>query len=532
MEWTPRTPGQLRVVGAIRLSKYTDASTSPEVQEEMIAHAATQLGGTVVGWAVDTDVSALKTTPWEREELRLWLDNPGAWDVMVWQRMDRAVRSMSDMADLGRYAKQNRKRLAFAAGPGGGMLELDFTSIMSEFMMMFLAFAAQLEGQTIMERNQGAAAHLRSMGRWSGGSIPYGFMRVRKVFSDGREGWWLTLHSDTAKIRLRAMAMIMAGRNYSDVWRWLVTSKAITPKNHQARMADPPRPENPDDEWSLTTVWQMLRSHIVRGHVKRRDGTLIRHPDGSPILHADPMVDEPTWFVFDAALKRLEVPHLSPRRKDGHELLGVAVCGTCERNMHGSRARTRRSRKNGGSGEPVYVDTFRCYGELHEAGQPAFSINRAPVLELVEERFLTVMGRHRRTQVVRTPGVDNTEEIQELESDVADLSGRLVRLRGPAADAVESQVQGLSDRLEELRRRPIVPPRDEVVELDTTWADDWRTNPDWTARRQMLLDVGARLWVHAGNRWTPREDRLKFEIGLHVDPEQDDLDDVAYQETL
>lgn len=117
-------------------------------------------------------MSALKTTPWERTELRYWLDRPDEWDVIIWQRMDRAVRSMADMADLGRYAKKHRERLIFASGPGGGMLELDFTSIMSEFMMMFLAFAAQLEGQTIMERNQGAAAYLQQIGRWPGGSMP------------------------------------------------------------------------------------------------------------------------------------------------------------------------------------------------------------------------------------------------------------------------------------------------------------------------------------------------------------------------
>lgn len=142
------------MVGAIRLSKHTDASTSPEVQEEMIVKTGERVGGTFVGWAKDTDVSALKTTPWEREELGVWLNDPGSWDVMIWQRMDRAVRSMADMADLGRYAKQRKKRLIFASGPGGDMLELDFASPMSELIMLILAFAAQLEGQTIMERNQ------------------------------------------------------------------------------------------------------------------------------------------------------------------------------------------------------------------------------------------------------------------------------------------------------------------------------------------------------------------------------------------
>ncbi len=477
-----------------------------------------------MGWAQDTDVSALKTTPWEREELSKWLDDPGSWDVMIWQRMDRAVRSMADMADLGRFAKKHRKRLIFASGPGGDMLELDFASPMSELIMLILAFAAQLEGQTIMERNQGAAAHLKSLGRWSGGPLPYGFMLTRKVFEDGREGWWLTEHPETATIRRKAIANVIGGRNFSEVRRWLISSKAVTPKNHQNRMAKPARPDDPNDEWSLSTVYDMLRSPIVRGHMHDSEGALIRNPDGSPILFGDPLVEDSTWYELKAALERLRVPGGAPERRDAHELLGVALCGTCQSNMHGSRYRGRRS------GE--LIDNFRCYGDKHEPGQPAFAINRAPVLEYVGAKFLEALGRFRRTQIIHVAGVDHTAEIAELESDLDELSSRLVRLRGSAADAVESQVQGLSDRIDELRERPVMPPREEVVELDTTWGDDWNSAADWTVRREMLKQVGAKVYVLPGGRWTPTEDRLRFEIGTHVDPVQDALDDVTYQESL
>ncbi|WP_127356090.1 hypothetical protein [Actinacidiphila soli] len=178
------------------------------------------------------------------------------------------------------------------------------------------------------------------------------------------------------------------------------------------------------------------------------------------------------------------------------------------------------------------VDSFRCNGKEHEKGQAAFSINRAPVLEYVSEQFLAHMGPFRRTQIVRTAGVDHTAEIEELAADVMELSGRLVRLRGPAADAVERQVQGLSDRLERLQAQPVIPPREKVVELDTTWADDWHANEDWTARRKMLLDVGARVWVMPGNRWTARDDRLRFELGTHVDREAEALEEALHQATL
>lgn len=487
----------------------------------MITNICDRIGASFVGWARDTDVSALKTTPWERAELAPWLNAPELWDVMIWQRLDRAVRSMADMADLGRFAKQHKKRLIFAAGPGGDMLELDFSSSMSELILLILAFAAQLEGQTIMERNQGAAAHLRSIGRYSGGTIPYGYQLVRKVFSDGREGWWLGLHEETAAIRRAAIARAIAGHGATQILRWLTTSEAITPKNHQARLVTPPREHDPEDTWKLSTVYDMLRSPIVRGHQVRRDGTVTRNPDGSPVIHAEPMVDDETWYQLDEALKELAVPSAYPRRKDGHELLGVIICDTCEQNAHAAWNSFSGTRKG----------TFRCYGHLHEKGQPASSILRATALEFTEEQFLANFGPFRRTQVVRTAGVDHSSEINELEEDLQELSSRLVRLRGAAADVVEAQIQGISDRLEPLKARPIVPPREEVVTLDTTWGDAWSATEDWSVRRRMLLDLGVKVRVRPGNRWTPRDERLSFVAGTHVTPEQDALDDVLHQES-
>lgn len=533
--------GRLRVVGAIRLSRHTDASTSPEVQEEMIHRVNARLGGEIVGWARDVDTSALKTTPWDREELAYWLNRPEEWDVMVWQRMDRAVRSMADMADLGRFAKQHGKRLIFAAGPGGAELELDFTSPMSELIMLILAFAAQLEGQTIMERNQGAAAHLQSLGRWPGGVVPYGWIPKRRTFSDGNEGWWLYLHTatdpnqSTSDIRREMVARAIAGSSYSEIQRWLERRGAITPKNFRAMLADPPRDPDPKSRWNITVVQDMLQSETMRGRIVKRDGTTVRQPDGSPVLQGEPLIDDDTWYSLQEALKRLENGAGGvPRRKDAHPLLGVLVCDICDANLYLSWYVEKEGRRKGateGSGQKKEV--FRCNAVKHAPGVPGQSIHADPVLEWVEEQFLAHMGPWRRTQVIRIPGVDHRQEIEELSADIEELSARLSSLRGRAADAVAGQLQGLSDRLEELEKTPVMPAQEKVVELDTTWADDWRAADDWQARRRMLADAGVRVRVIPPPRWrAPVEERLSFEIGSHVDPEADALEDAAYQASL
>ncbi|MDJ0342949.1 recombinase family protein [Streptomyces sp. H10-C2] len=464
-----------RVVGVIRLSRLTDATTSLDVQEEMIDATCSRLGGEFVGWAPDIDVSALKTTPWDREKLRYWLHRPDEWDVMIWQRMDRAVRSMADMADLGRYAKQHGKRLVFASGPGGAQLELDFSSPMSELVMLILAFAAQLEGQTIMERNQGAAAHLPSLGRWPGGPVPYGFPPVRRMFSDDNEGWWLGEHEETASYRRKAAACAIAGQTYSEITRWLITAEAPTPKNHRARLADPPRPGDPESTWQVTVVRDMLMSPLMRGHLVKKDGTTVRSADGSPVLQGEALIDDDTWHELKDALALLANGNSGPRRKDGHPLLGVVKCGICEVNMFASWYVEKVGRKGPRNG--ARNETFRCHGKQHTKGVPAVSILASGVLEYVEEQFLAHMGPFRRTQVVRAPGVDNRSEIAGLEADVEELSTRLAQLRGPAADSVMTQLQGRSDRLEELRKTPFTPAREEVRRDKTRWRSRYIRRP-------------------------------------------------------
>ncbi|MEU1626985.1 recombinase family protein [Streptomyces sp. NPDC020096] len=513
-----------RAVGALRLSRYTDASTSVEVQTETIQQAGDAIGAEFVGWAQDVDVSALKTTPWEREGLRAWLDDPDAWDVLIWQRMDRAVRSMADMADLGRYAKRHGKRLVFASGPGGARLELDFSSPMSEMIMLILAFAAQLEGQAITERNQGAAAYLQSLGRWSGGIVPYGFIPVRRAFPDGKEGWWLAAdEEETANVVREMVRLAIAEKSYSEITRYLNETNALTPKNHRGRLATPPREVDPAGQWRVTVVRDILLSPMLRGEMVRRSGELVRAADGAAVKHGEALIDDGTWYTLQEKLKKITRPELAKsRRKDAHPLLGVILCGTCDQNMYGS---WYLDKKTG-----TKQQTFRCPGHRHAAGQPAMTIHAAPTLKFVEREFLKRFRTARRTQVVRTGGVDHRPEIAELKEAIAALSARLGGLRGAAADAVASQLQGRSDRLEELERQPLVPPRDELVYLDRTWGDDWQEAVE-QVRRQMLLQAGIRVRVRPPVKWRcPAEDRLTFHVGEDADPLAAALADVEYQE--
>ncbi|MGP3922296.1 recombinase family protein [Streptomyces sp. 8N616] len=531
--------GQPRAVGAVRLSRYTDASTSPEVQTDTVTQAGQSIGARFVGWARDTDVSAIKTTPWEREELSYWLDRPDEWDVMIWQRMDRAVRSMADMADLGRYAKKHRKRLIFASGPGGDVLELDFTSIMSEFMMMFLAFAAQLEGQTIMERNQGAAAYLQQIGRWGGGSVPYGFRPVRKMFPDGNEGWWLATdegkpgESGTAQIRREMVTMAIKGATYSKIRDHLNNTNAITPKNYRAALASPAREFDPDDRWHVETVRKMLRSPMMRGHLVKADGTPVLTATGEPVRQGESLISDQQWYDLQEEMKkRGNGASGVSKRKDAHPLLGVLVCDLCGNNMARHFYKERRNIKRKGE----RIEQFRCTGEGHALDEatgkrvPGISLLAEPVMKYVEAEFLKRFGNLRRTMTVTVGGVDNRAAIAELRSGIANLGSSLANLRGAAAEIVTGQLNGMSERLAALEETPYQPPRREVIELPDTWGEDWRKG-DAQARREMLLSAGVRVTACRATAWhQPVSERVAFEAGHFGDPAAAELNAIAQDE--
>ena len=84
-----------RALIAVRLSRVTDATTSPERQLSTCRELCKQRGYEVVGVAEGLDVSAGSTSPFERPRLGDWLKNRlGEFDVIVFFRMDRIVRRL------------------------------------------------------------------------------------------------------------------------------------------------------------------------------------------------------------------------------------------------------------------------------------------------------------------------------------------------------------------------------------------------------------------------------------------------------
>ncbi|WP_344493222.1 recombinase family protein [Streptomyces enissocaesilis] len=300
---TGSIPETLRGVRCIRLSVRTDETTSPERQREADDIAATALGidfgeGDGLREAVDLDVSASKIGPFDRPQLGGWLSRPEDFDALVWWRFDRAIRSMGDMHEFAKWARKHRKLLVFAERIGGGRLEFDFRNPMnpmSELMMMMLAFAAQVESQSIKDRVTGAQAAMRKMVlRWRGGGRPpYGYLPAPMPAEHGGAGWTLVPDPIAVKVIERIIAALVSGKTPHAIAKMLNTDGALSPSAHwaahQARMknktadSESAGPVKKPAQWRAQTITKMLTNPALMGW-KMHQGKPVRDGQGAPVM--------------------------------------------------------------------------------------------------------------------------------------------------------------------------------------------------------------------------------------------------------
>ncbi|MFE5596158.1 recombinase family protein [Streptomyces sp. NPDC056549] len=481
MTLTDNDHPRLRALVAVRLSVRTDESTSPKRQREAGEAEARRLGAEVVGYAEDLDVSATRTTPFERPELGDWLARPDDFDVIIWWRLDRAVRSMGDMAELTRWAKRHGKRLVFAEGPGGSSLELDMTSIMSELIIMLLAFAAQMESQAIKERVTSANAALRAIGRYSGGLPPYGYMPVQRPAG---EGWTLAQDPQRVEAIETMIRMLLDGSAPNAIAFHLNSEGILTPRDwNDVRQGRTPKGR----KWVGQTVKRVLLSPSLLGH-QTYAGSVVRDRNGLPVsITADPILTRDRFEEIKAALGERPKGAAGTRKDTGALLLGVLHCASCKGRMYRVPAHDYS----------VYVCRTRTKGLPCEA--PA-AIKTDWVEEYSEREFLKEWGGFPVLEQVTYPGYDPRPELEEITTELRELYAVRESRRSRVGLAIwQEQVDALEGRAEVLEATPVQKERTELVPTGKTYADYWRI-ADARERRFMLLDTGTRLECAKGQR--------------------------------
>ena len=155
----------------VRLSRVTDATTSPERQLQACQELCAQRGYEVVGIAEDLDVTG-KSSPFDRPQLGDWLTNRfGEFDVIVVYRMDRIVRRLLDLADLIRWGQEHHVALVSASESF-----LDLTAPFGDVVALLVAKVAEMELAAISDRNAAAFQYNYRAGKYRGGVPPWGYL--------------------------------------------------------------------------------------------------------------------------------------------------------------------------------------------------------------------------------------------------------------------------------------------------------------------------------------------------------------------
>lgn len=512
----------LRGVRGVRLSVMTDETTSPERQREACDREAAGLGidfgqGGDLREAVDLDVSASKTSPFQRPQLGKWLANPDAFDAIVFWRFDRAIRDMGDMHDLAKWAKEHGKIIVFAEGLGGtGRLVFDFSQRIdptSELMLFLFAFSAQVESQNIKDRVLGAQAAMRTMEyRFRGGHTGYGYMKA--PLEGG--GWTLVQDPVAVEIIYRIISELIDKKSINEIAYRLTCDRVPNPAAHEKLRKLDPGSEAAKGilvklrPWAPGVIKKLLTSEALLGW-KMHKGRPVRDENGAPILSTrEPILtreefDQIGGIIADRSTNPVD------RRDTNAELKRVILCAGC-----GGRMYLQKIDPETGDGH------YKCNPQARGVRCTEAPIIKSTWVETyVEREFLRLVGAIEFTKIVKTPGYDPAPELAATLAEYQEHRKLQAGLKSNAARADwQATHDALDNRLAELESAKKVEPTIQRVSTGRTIAHEWK-DADKAGRRRILQESGAVLLVRKGRRgpWrTLDESRVMFLIHGDLEP--------------
>ena len=179
----------------------TESTTSPARQREICEDLCRQRGYEIAGIAEDLDVSGA-VDPFNRKKrpnLSRWLSgehldddgNPVFFDVVVAYRVDRLTRSIRHLRKLIDWAEDHDRLVVSATEP-----HFDMASPFAAVLIALIGTVAEMELQAISDRNSSAKRRDIRLGKYRGGTPPWGYKPER----DEAGVWRLVQDAEQVKI--------------------------------------------------------------------------------------------------------------------------------------------------------------------------------------------------------------------------------------------------------------------------------------------------------------------------------------------
>lgn len=164
------------LVATRRLSRKTDRTSSPQRQANQDLQAAADVGGHIIAWADDWEVSGA-TDPLTRRGLGPWLRGElGPYDGLVGPSVDRIGRNVRDTLNTQALLTAQGRIVVTADHVG----VWDFTDPNQENEWLAKAWGSQMELRSIQKRNRDETERARAAGEPKQ-KPSYGYMFARLV---------------------------------------------------------------------------------------------------------------------------------------------------------------------------------------------------------------------------------------------------------------------------------------------------------------------------------------------------------------
>ncbi|WP_457031136.1 recombinase family protein [Kitasatospora sp. P5_F3] len=486
------------------MSRLQGATSSPTKQMAQILGAVAEVGGHIIAWADDWEVSGA-TDPKTRPGLGPWLcDQQGPYDGLAASAVDRIGRNQVDTL-VTAYANKNAGRhLVTADHPG--LWDLDDSNQEVEFSIKSLG--AQMEHRSIRKRNQDESKRAREAGQVAH-RPSYGYRHVRP--SPTQKVTHTELDPDSAQNAREVARRVLAD-----------TTRKTTPDSEAARLTRA-GVLNPADRmavlygrepqglpWHGSSLRKILISEAALGYLMVGGKPHIG-PDGRPVKVAPELWDRPT---HEALKKRLTPQPTGKPRKEraarGERMQsGIAVCGNCRAKML-----CTGSAMVGGVRVPAFQCTARTRGlPGSEHCKPAPSAAIVTLDALTRAWFLGRFGEGQVMRRVFDAGSGFAAQIAELKANRTRLQADRTAGLYDAADQEEwfrQQYAQLTAEIAELEQQPERPAGWRKVPTGQTIADEWHAAKDDAERRGMLEEHGVRVVVHPWRKGLKLADRVEF----------------------
>ena len=480
-------------VGVRRLSRKSDASSSPEKQLGHVLSATESVGGHIIGWADDWEVSGV-TDPLTRPQLGPWLrDEMGPYSGIVGAAVDRIGRNQRDVLNTG-YTIKDTGRLLVTYGHDGPW-NLDDPADEMRFSME--SFGAQMELRAIQKRNRDATTQARADGRVRQMNS-YGYQFVRLVPMGKVDH--VALDPVAAEVIREVAERILTDESgqitcATEAAR-LTRAGVPSPADHRALMHG----RKPQGRvWTAKTLKGILTSEAALGHLMH-EGRPVIGRDENKVRLAPPLWDAATHA---ALVERTAPKRTGSRAPKGISLLsGRAFCGNCGQRLY----------IIGRGNTTAYGCNARLRGIPSSAGcKPAPTMSIPRLNALAEACFLDQYGYVPLLRREYDPGSGHGARIAELESDRRRLrDDRQAGLYDGSDDAAwfRREYQRITRELTELKAMPERPAGMRWVRTGQSVADQWHQATDDNARREMLnvyqvrvvlypRSQGKRVWIHS-----------------------------------